>query len=83
MWEKLKEHEGEVFHTVSGLPFTYEFIKDNAFVLYRDGKRINRIVYKSQFDKAIAMNPEKMTDISYKIIAGAYIYALMQDDRIN
>ncbi len=83
MLDKLKKYEGEVFYTVTGLPFEYKFVSNNAFVIVRDGKEINRIVHISQVEKAINMQPKKTTDICYKIIAGAYIFALIKDPRLQ
>ena len=36
MWNRIKNYEGETFHTVSGLPFTYKVIDDNTIRSYRD-----------------------------------------------
>ena len=82
MLEKLKEYEGEVFYTVKGYPFTYKFIKENVFVIIREGRVLNRQVYYSSVEKAIAMNPKKVSDIGRKIIAGSYIFALITDRRM-
>ena len=83
MLEKLKKYEGELFHTLTGLPFTYKFINDSSFVIIRDGKEINRTVNISQLTKAIALQPQKPSDIANIIQASAYVFALINDSRLN
>lgn len=83
MLEKLKKYEGEIFHTVTGLTFTYKFVSDSSFVIIRDGKAINRTVYISQVKKAIELEPQKPSDIANVIQASAYVFALINDSRLK
>lgn len=82
MIDKVILHEGETFYSRSGLPFTYK-IYNKSLKIVRDGKEINRIVSFNEIQKAIDLQPQKITDICYKVQAGAYIYALMFDERMQ
>lgn len=44
-WKRLKKYEGEMFHTITGLEFTYGFIGENS---------IKRIVVNNCFQKPLS-----------------------------
>ena len=48
-WRKLKEYEGEVFHTVTGLEFTYSFESENAIKV----SRAEQLLTKNNFNVSV------------------------------
>lgn len=82
MWNRIKCHEGETFHTVSGLPFTYKVIDDNTIRPYRDDKPMWNITIEN-LEKALTMLNAPKADFNRTIFAPAYTRALLLDPRIN
>jgi len=82
MWNKIKCHEGETFHTVSGLPFTYKVVDDNTIIPYRNGKPMWRITLEN-IEKALTMLDAPKADFNKTILAPSYTRALLLDLRIN
>jgi hypothetical protein len=79
VWFRLRQHEGENFHTVSNLPFTYS-IEDNQFVPSRTKYHIG----KSDFAKALDSYPlTKVSDIGNLVRGGSYVFAVLTDKRIR
>lgn len=81
MIEKLKLYEDEIFYTVMRLPFSYKIVKGNSVEIFRDGKRINRIIPITDFEKALRFNPSKPSDITNKVQGSSYVYAIIKDKR--
>lgn len=79
IWERIKSHEGEAFHTKNGLEFTYE-IQGNAFCC-------SRTVYaiaKADFDKGYAHVPlDGPGEINRLVRGPAYVWAVLHDPRIS
>lgn len=79
-WRKLKEYEGEVFHTVTGLEFTYSFESENAIKV----SRAERLLTKNNFNKAIEQLPLDGPGEISKIVQGsAYVFSLLTDPRMQ
>ncbi|WP_448783938.1 hypothetical protein [Blautia sp.] len=79
-WEKLKEHEGEVFYTVTGLEFTYKFVGENSIKT----SRAEQLLAKSNFSKAIEHLPLSGPGEISKIVRGsAYVFSLLTDSRMQ
>ena len=47
VWQRIVSHQGEGFETVRGLPFRYE-VDGNGIWFFRDGRRINRRLTRTQ-----------------------------------
>lgn len=78
VWERIARHAGETFHTITGLPFTYE-VPGNYLLVSRTIRNLSR----SNFAKALKMMPaDKPSDL--KALQGsAYTWAILMDSRIR
>lgn len=80
LWERLKEHEGEVFHTVTGLEFTYSFVGENSIKT----NRAEQLLSKANFAKAIELLPiSGPGEISRTVRGSAYVYSIINDSRMK
>jgi len=78
VWNRIKQNEGYLFKTISGLDFTYK-INNNILV----PSRTNYPLGKSDFKKAFDLMPIKGPGEINKIVRGpAYIWAILNDSRI-
>lgn len=78
IWTLIKQHEGEMFSTVTGKEFTYQ-IKGNTLYHTRTATGIP----KSAFEKAVALNPGKPSDLQNVIVGPSYVYAIITDKRMR
>jgi len=82
---RITAHEGETFHTSTGLPFTYR-LEGNVMWFFRDRRRINMQLSGSELNKAIRDCPLKRTT-GIKDIKDmrnyAYVFGLLMDGRIR
>lgn len=78
VWQAVTEHAGEVFWTISGLPFHYEV----------DGGRLltdhtNHWIHRSQLKAALDLWPVAGPSALKNVVRGpSYLYALLADPRI-
>ncbi len=78
VWRNIRIHEGEEFHTVSGLPFTYAVV-GNILV----PSRTNYSLGKSEVEKVMSMMPVKGPGSISRLVRGSsYLFALLTDSRI-
>jgi hypothetical protein len=81
-WVNLQAHEGELFHTITGLPFTYR-MDNGSLVPIRGGRAINHSLSRQNFEKALGRLPfNSPREINSDIYGPAYVYALLHDPRI-
>ncbi len=74
---------GKLFHTVRGLPFTYQLDGNSGLWFFREGKRINKRLSRTDFSKAVERCPlKKVTDTS-DCFDPSYLFALLDDERIR
>lgn len=79
IWNKIIKHQGEIFYTVRGLELKYE-IKDDK--IYHN--RTKQPISKSDFKRVYGKFPiEKPTDIKDLVRGSAYVYAILNDERIS
>ena len=78
IWEKVKQFQGQTFQTVTGLEFTYEV--SGAKVIH---SRSKATLSKSDFEKAIMLNPQKPSDLHNAVSGPSYVYAIITDDRMR
>lgn len=79
IWEKMRNLEGEEFLTVTGKMFTYKISGDKFKT-----SRTNMWLSKNDLMKAVSMFPFKsVSEISGVVIGPSYIYAILNDKRIN
>jgi hypothetical protein len=81
LWRRLIQRQGEKFHTVTGKPFRYS-IEGNGVWFEREGRRINKRMARSDFEKAVARLPLRRTADIKDCVDYAYLYALLTDSRI-
>jgi hypothetical protein len=82
VWRRIEQFQGELFHTATRLPFTFE-VEGNGIWFFRDGKRINRKLTRAHVDVAISRCPLKSTTEIKDLMDYAYLFAVLMDRRIR
>ena len=82
VWRRIESHQGEQFKTATKLPFTYG-VEGAGIWFFRNGRRINRKLTRSQVEQAIARCPLRSTTEIKDLMDYAYLYALLMDARIR
>jgi hypothetical protein len=78
VWNRIVAHEGELFHTISNLPFKYQ-VGGNIVV----PDRTRYLLHKSDLEKAYELVPMKGPGIINDLVRGpAYIWAILHGERI-
>jgi hypothetical protein len=80
-WVNLQAHEGELFHTITGLPFAYQ-MRNGSLVPIRDDTPINQSLSRQNFEEALGRLPFNGPGEINDIRGPAYVYALLHDSRI-
>ncbi len=80
IWRKIREHEGDIFHTKTGLRFTYS-IEGDIFHPSRTDYNIS----KADFEWAYGMMPIKEGPgaINKYVRGPSYVWAVLHDPRIS
>jgi hypothetical protein len=81
-WRRIAGHQGEPFQTVTGLPFSFE-VEGAGIWFFRDGKRVNRKLTRTQFDVALSRCPLARTTEISDLMDYPYAFALPMDKRIR
>ncbi len=81
LWSRVVNNQTLVFRTSTGLPFTFR-IEGNGIWFYREGRRINQFLSRSDFDKAAARLPLKTTTEIKDCRNYTYLFGLLTDSRI-
>lgn len=76
--DKLKELEGETFYTVTGKPYTYKFVRENAILTTRTKYVLNL----SNFEKALKIRPTELRQIR-EVRGPSYVFGIITDKRFN
>jgi hypothetical protein len=82
VWRRIVSHQGEQFQTVRGLPFTFE-VEGAGIWFFRDGKRVNRKLTRTQFEVALSRCPLARTTEISDLMDYPYIFAVLMDRRIR
>ena len=82
VWQRIKTHQGEEFRTVERLPFTYQ-VEGTGIWFFREGRRIERKLTRTQVDKAITRCPLTRTTEIKDLMDYSYLFALLMDARIR
>ncbi len=82
VWRRIERHQGDEFHTATGLPFTFR-VEGAGIWFFRDGRRINRKLARSQVETAISRCPLTSTTEIKDLMDYAYLYALLMDRRVR
>lgn len=78
VWERICNHEGEIFRQMRGKEFTYT-VNGNYIKL----STTNYNVAKSTFEKALEFLPLENTVPIQHLSAPSYLYAILMDNRIS
>ena len=79
VWNRVKAHRGERFHTITGLPFTYRVVRSNVIP-----DRTGYSLHRSNFEKAYRLIPiGGPGEINYLVRGPAYVWAILHDVRIS
>jgi hypothetical protein len=78
VWSRIQAHQGEVFHQVRGGEFTY-YLSGQAV----RPDRTNRLLPRSQFEKALKRFPVGGPGDLYDLQGPSYLYAILTDERIS
>jgi hypothetical protein len=82
VWHRIKSHQGQEFKTATGKALTYE-VEGAGIWFFRDGRRINRKLSRTQVEVAIARCPLTSTTEIKDLIDYPYLFALLTDRRIR
>jgi hypothetical protein len=82
VWGRIESHQGEEFHTARGLPFTFA-VEGAGIWFFRDGRRINRKLTRTQVEVAISRCPLTSTTEIKDLMDYAYLFAVLMDQRIK
>ncbi len=82
VWQRIVRHQGEQFQTVRGLPFTFE-VEGAGIWFFRDGKRVNRKLTRTQFEVALSRCPLARTTEISDLMDYPYAFAVLMDRRIR
>jgi hypothetical protein len=82
VWRAIQNHQGEQFHTVRGLPFTFE-VEGNGIWFFRGRKRIERKLTRTQVETAISRCPLQSTTEIKDLMDYPYLFALLMDPRVR
>ncbi len=79
VWSRIRTHEGELFHTVTGLPFTYT-VPGNYLRVDRTVRNLSR----TNFRKAADLMPAPSGPAALAGLQGAsYTWAILMDPRVR
>jgi len=82
VWRRIVSHQGEQFQTVRGLPFTFE-VEGPGIWFFRDGKRVERKLTRTQFEVALSRCPLARTTEISDLMDYPYLFAVLTDRRIR
>jgi hypothetical protein len=82
VWNRINKLQGEQFHTVTGLPFTFK-VEGSGVWFFRDGRRIERKLTRTDINKAISRCPLSTTTEIKDLMDYAYLFAILRDGRIR
>src|SRR5580704_6315273 len=75
VWRRVANHQGELFQTVRGLPFTFE-VEGTGIWFFREGERVNRKLARTQFEVALSRCPPTRTTGIKDLMDYPYVFAV-------
>ncbi len=82
IWSKVVQLAGETFRTRRGLPFQYDLAGRTAVWVDRNGRKINRQLWRGDFEKAWERRPLVKTTQVRDLQGYSYIFAILTDSRV-
>ena len=78
VWKNIKAHEGKIFYTKKGIPFTYRTADTTIFI---DCKHCQ--ISKAMIERAVRLlNPTIARFLEESVTGPSYVYGLITDSRI-
>ncbi len=77
-WQRVQQHAGEVFTTVTGKEFRYSAGPDSVQM-----QTTNRMLPRSDFAKALDRMPVAGPSALQDLQGPSYIYAILNDPRVK
>jgi hypothetical protein len=82
VWNNIVMNEGNIFRTITDLPFTYR-MGNECLIPIRNDVPVRQSLTKQNFERAFELLPFNSPSAINNIIRGpAYVYALLHDPRI-
>lgn len=82
VWERIRRHSGEEFHTIRGLPFTYD-VPGNFLQVNRQGHEVNRSLSRTNFARALELMPASGPGDLKDRQGSSYTWAILMDPRVR
>jgi hypothetical protein len=82
VWGRINRHQGEQFHTVTGLPFTFA-VEGKGIWIFRNLEPVNRKLTRTDLEKASSRCPLSTTTEIKDLVGYAYLFAILRDGRIR
>lgn len=82
VWERIRRSAGQEFHTITGLPFTFE-VPGNYLRVKREGEEVNRSLSRTNFEKALRLMPADGPGALKARQGSSYTWAILMDPRIR
>ena len=79
IWNSILAHSGEVFHTKTGLPFTYNIV-DNCVIPDRTNYPLDISNFKKAADLPQMEGPGQISNL---VRGPSYVFAILTDERIK
>lgn len=77
VWQNNQAHDGQQFHTVTGLPFTYQAREGYVRV-----SRARQNIGRADFQRAYALNPRNVAILRDVVRGSAYVFSILRDPRV-
>jgi hypothetical protein len=82
VWEQIRNQQGDVFRTKTGLQFTYQLAGNTAVCIRRGEQEINRQLPRGDFEKAWQRMPLSSTRELQDLQGPSYLFAILTDPRV-
>jgi hypothetical protein len=82
VWLRIVQHQQCEFRTHTNLPFTYQVDGDSGIWFFREGRRIERRLWRGELEAALKSPLTKPGNLS-RFQCPAYLFGLLTDPRIN
>ena len=80
VWNNIKQHEGETFHTIKGIDYQYTICADSLMINNLKSRRIT----KKMIEKALMIENPTPGKIGFEGCRGpSYVYGIITDKRIK
>lgn len=78
IWQRIRKFEGETFHTIRKLSFTYE-INDDVLIPSRTDFKLTKENFRQAFNQIPVQGPSYFSE---DIMGASYVWGILSDTRI-